>query len=117
MLKNYLKIAYRSLLRHRGTSIINIAGLAIGIASCLLILLYVQDELSYDRANREADRIYRIAKDFVNDDGTALPDATTPPALAPAMQKAIPEVEHVTRVFPGWGHKRLVEYGDKKFLE
>ena len=117
MLKNYLKIAIRSLLRHRGVSFINIFGLAVGIACCLLILLYVHDELRYDRQNRDANRIYRIAKDFVNDDGTFLPDATTPPALAPAMQKNIPEVEHATRVFPGWGFKRQIEFGDKKFLE
>lgn len=118
MLKNYFKIALRSLLRHKSISFINIFGLAVGIASCLLILLFVQDELSYDRYNKDADRIYRIAKDFVNDDGSRLPDATTPPALAPAMQKFIPEVEHVTRVFPGWGSKTLIQYGeDKKFLE
>lgn len=118
MLKNYFKIALRSLLRHKATSFINIFGLAVGIASCLLILLFVQDELSYDRYNKDADRIYRIAKDFVNDDGSRLPDATTPPALAPAMQKNIPEVAHVTRVFPGWGSKTLIQNGeDKKFLE
>jgi len=117
MLKNYLKIALRSLLRHRGTSFINIVGLAVGIACCLLILLYVHDELSYDRYNQDATRIYRIAKDFVNDDGSALPDATTPAALGPAIQKNIPEVEHVTRVFPSWGGKTLIEYGEKKFLE
>jgi len=118
MLKNYFKIALRSLLRHKSISFINIVGLAVGIASCLLVLLFVQDELSYDRYNKDADRIYRIAKDFGNDDGSLLPDATTPPALAPAMQKFIPEVAHVTRVFPGWGSKTLIQYGDdKKFLE
>ena len=117
MLKNYLKIAFRSLLRHRSISFINIVGLAVGMACCLLIMLFVQDELSYDRQNADASRIYRIAKDFVNDDGTRLPDATTPTALAPAMQHELPEVERVTRVFPAWGHKALMEYGDKKFLE
>jgi len=118
MLKNYFKIALRSLLLHKSTSFINIVGLAVGLASCLLIFLFVQDELSYDRYNKDAGRIYRIAKDFGNDDGSLLPDATTPPALAPAMQKFIPEVAHVTRVFPGWGSKTLIQYGDdKKFLE
>src|SRR5882757_5702764 len=117
MLRNYLKIAFRSLLRHRSISFINIVGLAVGMACCLLILLFVQDELSYDRQNADASRIYRIAKDFVNDDGSRLPDATTPTALAPAMQRELPEVEHVTRIFPAWGNKALMEYGDKKFLE
>lgn len=117
MLKNYLKIAFRSLLRHRNTAFINIFGLSIGIAACILILLFVRDELSYDRDNARASDIYRVVKDFVNDDGSRLPDATTPPALAPAMQREFPEVEHVTRVYPGWGHKFLISYGEKKFVE
>lgn len=117
MFKNNLKIAFRNLRKHKSISFINIFGLAVGMACCLLILLFVKDETSYDRYNRDADRIVRVVKDFVNDDGSRLPDATTPPALAPAMQAEIPEVEHVTRVFPGWGNKFLISYGDKKFIE
>lgn len=60
MLSNYLKVALRNLIRQKGYSFINIAGLAIGIACCILILLYVIDELSYDRYHEKADRIYRI---------------------------------------------------------
>lgn len=60
MLKNYLKIALRHLRRHKGYSLINIAGLAVGMACCLLILLYVQDELSYDRFHAGAEHIYRV---------------------------------------------------------
>src|ERR1700733_7809144 len=117
MLKNYLKIAFRSLRKHRIISFINIFGLAVGIAVCLLILLFCHDELSYDRDNANADRVYRIVKDFVNDDGSRLPDATTPGALAPAMQRDLPEVAHATRVFPSWGGKYLMRVGDKSFLE
>src|SRR5579863_6674162 len=117
MLKNYLKIAFRSLRKHRAISFINIFGLAIGIAVCLLILFFCHDELSYDRYNVHADRVYRIVKDFVNDDGSRLPDATTPGALAPAMLHEIPEVEQATRVFPGWGGKYLIRYGEKRFTE
>jgi len=84
-----------------GLSFINIFGLATGMASSLLIL-FVADDLSYDRFNTDADRIYRVAKDFVNADGSRLADATTPPAAAPAMQKEIPGIERVTRVFPNW---------------
>jgi putative ABC transport system permease protein len=109
MFKNYFKIAYRNLLRHKSTSFINIFGLAVGMTCCLLIMLFVKDELSYDRFNHNAGNIYRIVKDFVNDDGTKVPDATTPPALAPAMQKEIPGIEHVTRIFPGWGNKFSVK--------
>ncbi len=98
-------------------SFINIFGLATGMACSLLIVLFVKDELSYDRFNKDAGSIYRVVKDFVNDDGSRLPDATTPPALAPAMQKDIPEVSVVTRVFPNWGGRFLISYGDKKITE
>jgi putative ABC transport system permease protein len=117
MLRNYLKIAMRSLRKHRVISFINIIGLAAGIACGLLIFLFIREETSYDRFNLHADRTFRIVKDFVNDDGSRLPDATTPPALAPAMLHEIPEVEQATRIFPGWGSKFLIRYGEKSFTE
>jgi putative ABC transport system permease protein len=117
MIKNYFKIAWRSLLKQKGFSSINIFGLATGMACSLLIFLFVKDETSYDRFHNDAGQIYRVVKDFVNDDGSRLPDATTPPALAPAMQKDIPEVAITTRVFPGWGANFLIKYGDKKISE
>ena len=117
MIKNYFKIAWRSLLKQKGFSFINIFGLATGMACSLLIFLFVKDETSYDRFHHDASQIYRVVKDFVNDDGSRLPDATTPPALAPAMQKDIPEVAITTRVFPGWGANFLIKYGDKKINE
>jgi putative ABC transport system permease protein len=103
--------------KNKKFSFINIFGLATGMACSLLIFLFVTDELSYDRFHKDAGNIYRIVKDFVNDDGSRLPDATTPPALAPSMQKELPEVEHVTRVFPNWGRDFLIKYGDKKMIE
>src|SRR6185369_128262 len=117
MFKNYFKIALRNLRKNKSLSFINIFGLASGMACSLLIFLFVTDELSYDRFNAGADRIYRVVKDFVNDDGSRLPDATTPPAVAPAIQKEIPGVEHVTRVFPGWGGNFLFTYKDKHIYE
>ena len=60
MFKNYLTIAFRNLLKFKSFSIINIFGLAIGIASCVLIMLFVADELSYDKFYKNSDRIYRI---------------------------------------------------------
>ncbi len=60
MLKNYLKISLRNLQRHKGYSLINIAGLAVGLACCVLMLLYIRHELSYDRHYEKAERIYRI---------------------------------------------------------
>ena len=117
MLKNYIKIAWRNLLRYKGFSLINILGLAIGISCCILVSLFIMDELSYDQYHKDAGRIYRVVKDFVNDDGSKLPDATTPPAIAAAIQKDIPEIERVVRLFPGWGSKFYVRNGDKKFIE
>jgi putative ABC transport system permease protein len=58
-----------------------------------------------------------VVKDFVNDDGSKLPDATTPPAIGAAIQKDIPEIEHVARLMPGWGAKRYVRYKEKRFIE
>src|SRR5580658_2802060 len=117
MLRNYLKIALRSLRKHRVISSINILGLAMGIACGLLIFLFVCEETGYDRFNLHADRTYRIVKDFVNDDNSRLPDATTPPVLAPAMLREIPEVEQATRFFPDWDRKYLIRYGEKTFTE
>jgi len=117
MIRNYFKIAFRNLLRYKGFSFINIFGLATGMACSLLIFLFVKDEISYDRFHKDADKIYRVVKDFVNDDGSRLPDATTPPALSPAMQRDIPEIARTTRVFPNWGANFLIKYDDKKIVE
>src|SRR6187549_1153048 len=117
MLKNYVTIAFRNLLKNKAISFINIFGLASGMACALLIILFINDELSFDRFNKDPERIFRVVKDFVNEDGSKLPDATTPPALAPAMQKEIPEIERTVRIFSNWGSKYLLKYGDKKFYE
>jgi putative ABC transport system permease protein len=117
MFRNFLKIAIRNLGRHKTVSFINISGLAIGISCCLLVGLFINDELSYDRHYKDAGRIYRVVKDFVNDDGSKLPDATSPPALAPAIQKDIPEIEVVARLMPGWGGQFFMRAGEKQFIE
>ena len=117
MIKNYFKITCRNLWRNRGFSFINIFGLATGIACSLLIFLFVKDELSYDRFHKDSERVYRIVKDFVNDDGSRIPDATTPAPLAPAMQREIPEVASITRIRPNWGRSYLIKYGNKKITE
>ncbi|MGB3863131.1 MAG: ABC transporter permease [Candidatus Aminicenantaceae bacterium] len=66
MIKNYIKIALRNLSRHKGYSFINIAGLAIGMACCILILLWVQDELSFDRFHKNADSIYHFMDEVID---------------------------------------------------
>ena len=117
MIKNYFKIAWRNILRYKVFSFINILGLAIGLACCVLVGLFIIDEVSYDKYHKDSDRIYRVVKDFVNDDGTKLPDATTPPAIGAAIQKDIPEIEKVARLMPGWGGKFYIRNGDKRFIE
>jgi putative ABC transport system permease protein len=97
MLRNYLKIAFRNLYRRKVFSCINISGLGIGIASCLLILLYVADELSYDRFLKNAPRIYRVTT-HLRTEGKATAYATAPPPLAEAIRREFPEVQAVTRV-------------------
>src|SRR5688572_9452005 len=117
MIINYFKVVIRSLLKGKTFSLINIAGLALGLSCFTIIMLYVENELSYDRFHREPERIVRVVKDFVNSDGTRIPDATTPPALAKAIREELPEAEHVTRFFPNWGRRNLLEFGDKRFYE
>jgi putative ABC transport system permease protein len=95
MLHNYLKIALRNLRRHKGYSFINIAGLAVGMACCILIMLWVQDELSYDRFNKNSDRIYRIVE-YSDYGGNELHVALTPGPLSLAMEEELPEVVKAT---------------------
>ena len=117
MLKNFFKVAWRNLWKNKTSTAINIIGLSTGLICFILIFLFVQDEYSYDRFHKDPEQVYRVVKDFVNDDGSTIPDATTPPALAPALQKDLPEVAHVTRVFPSWGRRYVLQLGDKKFNE
>ena len=81
MYKNYLKVALRNLWRNRTFSFINITGLAAGLAVCLLIALYVFDELNYDKYNKNADRIYRLDAD-ISFNGTSFIASTSPRPLA-----------------------------------
>ncbi|MBC7949625.1 MAG: ABC transporter permease [Chitinophagaceae bacterium] len=117
MVSHYFKVVMRSLRKNKGFSFINIIGLAIGMACTLLIFQFVKDELSYDRYHADAGDIHRVVKDFINDDGSRIPDATTPAALAPAMKTDFPEVKHIARILPDWGGSWLIKYGDKKISE
>ncbi len=110
MLKNYLKVAFRNLLRFKTYSFINIGGLAIGIACCLLILLYIQNEISYDRFNKKADRIFRINTDL-KFGATELNIPVTPDLMGPLLKQDYPQVEEYTRIY-NWSGKKLVKKGD-----
>jgi putative ABC transport system permease protein len=97
MLKNYIKIAWRNLLRSRIFSIINIAGLALGLTTCILIVLYVVDEISYDRFHENASRIYRVNEDLKLGDN-AVQYAVAMAPLAQTLIKDFPEVENAARL-------------------
>lgn len=96
MLKNYLKIAGRNLWRHKGYTLINIIGLAVGIACCTLILLYVQDELRFDTNHVQARNIYRMTIEM-NHNGTLDRAAVTSPPIGPQIKANYPEIKEVVR--------------------
>jgi hypothetical protein len=96
MLKNYLTIALRNIKKHRGYSLINIAGLAVGMTCCILILLWVQDELSYDRFPENADRVFRLT--YAEQIGDAFDHyALSPFAAAPAFAAEVPGIRTLSR--------------------
>lgn len=98
MLSNYLKIALRALSRHKLTSFINISGLGLGLACCLLIFLFVQDELGYDRHHSHADRIYRVTRSFHSADGdVSLHLAHVAPPIGPLLRNDFGEIEKLAR--------------------
>lgn len=97
MYKNYLKIAFRNLWRHRGFSFLNIAGLAIGLSAGFLILLYVSFELSYDQFHSKADRIYRVVSDIETPTST-IKNSEPAWAVPPHLQSAFEEVESAVRI-------------------
>lgn len=112
MLKNYIVVAIRNLLRHKVNSLINISGLAIGMACCILIFLFVQHETSFDKFHKNADRIYRVVAEF-NNEGKPDNFANTPAPLGPALPEEFPEVINTVRM-SYWGAVLLVNE-DKYF--
>ena len=98
MISNYFKVAIRYLFRNKGYTTTNILGLAIGIASCILIMLFVRSEFSYDRFHSKSDRIYRA---WLHEkyEGQEFKNTVTPIPLGPVMKENIPDVESYCRVF------------------
>lgn len=115
MLKNYFKIAIRQLLRQKFYSSLNISGLAIGIAACILILLFVQHEINYDRFNRKADQIYRLAFDS-DEQGQVTHWAYSFSNWAPLLKAEFPEVVSSVRLAGNIGGQgNLVEFNKQVF--
>lgn len=116
MLKNYFIAAYRSIINNKFYSILNIFGPAIGITCAILILLYVQEELTFDKHYSNYDRIYRLESDF-NISGKPTLAALTPIPMAPTLKDEYPEIKEITR-FAGFGIEDILfRYKDLKFFE
>jgi putative ABC transport system permease protein len=115
MIKNFFKIAGRNIFKNKVFSLINVAGLATGLAASLLILLWVQDELSFERFNRDGADIYRVEEDQFYS-GERYHVTVTPYPGGPVWKQQIPEIEEQTRVQP-WLPRMLFRQGDKVFFE
>jgi len=116
MIGNYIKIAFRNLQKHKAYSLINILGLALGMAVCLLILMFIRYELSYDKYHDHSDRIYRMERRFLASDGSIRGGfATLAPSFTPFLELDFPEMEHIVRIFDSGD--TLVRYKDNKFIE
>jgi len=110
MIKNYLKITLRNLANQKLYTFLNVLGLSIGIASCLLILLYVHHELSYDTFHERAERIYRVGLNGKIADQEVFTTNTTPPLAFTAVEE-FPEVENATRIYAYWDNQ-VIRYGE-----
>ncbi len=115
MIKNYLKTSFRNLYRHKGYTLINILGLGIGLATCMLILLWAIDEWKYDGFHDKSDRIYSVLINNTYPDGEIKTHGATPSILAEAIEQEIPEVEMVSRT--SMNEKLLLKHGEISFLE
>ena len=113
MIKNYLKIGWRNLRRNKLYAVVNIVGLAIGITCCLLIGLYINQELSFDRFHKNADRIARVTWSYKFDDAVQKV-ALTGTRVGPEFARSFPEVESYARTFK---YATVVRYGDRMFDE
>lgn len=115
MIQNYIKIAWRNILNNRGYATINIVGLAIGLACCLLIVIYVQNELSYDKYHTNKDRIYRVVHDYKEVGNTEQHQIWGNAPIGDALKADFPEIEKVVQ-FSGLT-SILLKQGDKRFQE
>lgn len=115
MILNFFKVAYRNVIRNKGFSAINITGLAVGMASSILILLWIQDEMSFDEFHENKDRIYEVWN-RVPFDGIVRSWNTVPAPLARALENDIPEVERAVRV-QSYDNELLFSVGDKRIIK
>ncbi len=118
MFRNYLLISFRNILKNKWFSLINIAGLAVGMACFILILAFVQFELSFDRFHDRADRIFRVISRDTGRQGWASQFVDhSPEHLAQLLKAEFPEVVRATRTRDIWTDKAILKYGDKTYYQ
>jgi putative ABC transport system permease protein len=117
MLRNYIVVALRLIVKNKIFSLINILGLSVGIACCILITLYIQDEFNYEKGFPEYEKIFRINTTFIQQGVTEVAPHTSPP-IAMELAQTLPEVETAVRVVEVLGvEQHIVRYDDKTFFE
>lgn len=116
MFKNYLRIALRTIVKKKFFSLLNIAGLALGITAAVFIWQYVQFERSYDSFHEESDQIYRVYSRFITPANQDDADAMNAAPVGPALKSEYPEVEEYVRITPEYG-RMILEFQDKQFEE
>jgi len=114
VIKNYIKIAWRNLIRNKGYALLNMTGLALGMACAILILLWVNDELQYNKFHAKYDKLYQFYENQAYD-GKTFTFAAMPGPFAPAAKQEIPEIKYIART--DWRSRHLFSYGDKHIYE
>ncbi|MCP4632783.1 MAG: ABC transporter permease, partial [candidate division Zixibacteria bacterium] len=116
MFGNYLKIALRNLIRNKTYSFINILGLAVGMAVCILIMLYVHFEVSYDKHHLYGDRTYRVTRNYLDGHGSITGEMSTiAPSFILLLEENFPEIEYCARFYKG--QDKVLRYEEKTFVE
>ena len=114
MFKNYLKIAFRNILKQKTYSFINIFGLALGLTICIFVGLYIWQDLNYDNYHQNGDNVYRVSVKTIAPNGTDH-NAETPALVAPNLEQHFPEIEKISRIY--FSSNDLITYEDKKIYE
>ena len=114
MFENYLKVAVRNLFKFKMFSFLNISGLAIGMACCILVFLYIQDEIGYDQFHEKSNRIYRVLREREANSGESHTQPGTSGALAPSLLKDFSEIQSAVRT---WDIDTWINYKDKWFQQ
>jgi putative ABC transport system permease protein len=115
MIKNYFKIIFRNLLKNKFLSVINILSLAVGLACTILILVFVHFELSYDKFQKDSERVYRFLQEL--DEEVIEYAYDSPELLAKALLDNIPEIEYASRIMDSWADLAILSYDNNKFYQ